>query len=215
MSIRKLNSLIKRLDSKNLSRKKKIKYIEKINIIEKKETNKERELKMENKNLWNIEDIIKQLALDGYDKIGLFETNNHLGIPQDEVLECFIYLSKREYPKLNIKVLITCPIHREVLYSYDFNKGLNQIQFQYYCHCCEGIIDVDAEYVYLQFLIDKNYLKAIKKYKEYRRKRKLEKARELAEYINRKTEEAGLTYEEIQEDVYRAWLEIRKKGELN
>ena len=103
-------------------------------------------------------------------------------------------------------------IHREVLYSYDLNKGLNQIQPQYYCHYCEDIIDVNAEYVYLQFLIDKNYLKFAK---ECRRKRKLEKAKELAKYINRKTEEAGLTYEEIQEDVYRAWLEIRKEKEEN
>jgi len=61
------------------------------------------------------------------------------------------------------------------------------------------------------FFINQNYLKSIKEYKEYRRKKKLEKARELAEYINRKTEEAGLTYEEIQEDVYNAWLEIRKE----
>ena len=212
MQTKKLNSLIKRLDYKNLSKKKKRKCLQEINIIEQKESNKERKLKMENKNLWDIEDIIKQLALDEYDKIGLFETSKYLKISQDKVLECFIYLSERDYPKLNIKILITCPIHREVLYSYDLNKGLNQIQPQYYCHYCEDIIDVNAEYVYLQFLIDKNYLKFAK---ECRRKRKLEKAKELAKYINRKTEEAGLTYEEIQEDVYRAWLEIRKKGELN
>ena len=212
MQTKKLNSLIKRLDYKNLSKKKKRKCLQEINIIEQKESNKERKLKMENKNLWDIEDIIKQLALDEYDKIGLFETSKYLKISQDKVLECFIYLSERDYPKLNIKILITCPIHREVLYSYDFNKGLNQIQPQYYCHYCEDIIDVNAEYVYLQFLIDKNYLKFAK---ECRRKRKLEKAKELAKYINRKTEEAGLTYEEIQEDVYRAWLEIRKEKEEN
>jgi len=128
-------------------------------IIEQNKFNKEKEIKTENKSLWDIEDIIKQLALDGYDKIGLFETSKYLKISQDKVLECFIYLSERDYPKLNIKILITCPIHREVLYSYDFNKGLNQIQPQYYCHYCEDIIDVNAEYVYLQFLIDKNYLK--------------------------------------------------------
>jgi len=151
MNTNKLNSLIKRLDSKNLSRKKKRKYLQQINIIERKEFNKERRLQMENRNLWDIEDIIKQLALDGYDKIGLFETAEYLKIPQEEVLECFIHLSKREYPKLNIKVLVTCPIHKEVLYSYDLNKGLNQIQSQYYCHCCEGIIDVDADFIYLQF----------------------------------------------------------------
>ena len=212
MQTKKLNSLIKRLDYKNLSKKKKRKCLQEINIIEQKESNKERKLKMENKNLWDIEDIIKQLALDEYDKIGLFETSKYLKISQDKVLECFIHLSERDYPKLNIKVLVTCPIHREVLYSYDFNKGLNQIQPQYYCHYCEDIIDVNAEYVYLQFLIDKNYLKFAK---ECRRKRKLEKAKELAKYINRKTEEAGLTYEEIQEDVYRAWLEIRKEKEEN
>jgi len=40
MNTKKLNSLTKRLDSKNLSRKKKRKYIEKINIIERKEFNK-------------------------------------------------------------------------------------------------------------------------------------------------------------------------------
>ena len=212
MQTNKLNSLIKRLNYKKLSKKKKRKYLQQLSILEQKESNKERKLKMENKNLWDIEDIIKQLALDGYDKIGLFETSNHLEIHQDEVLECFIHLSERDYPKLNIKVLITCPIHREVLYSYNLNKGLNQIQSQYYCHYCESIIDVDAEYVYLQFLINKNYLKFAK---ECRRKRKLEKAKELAKYINRKTEEAGLTYEEIQEDVYRAWLEIRKEKEEN
>ena len=39
MNTKKLNSLTKRLDSKNLSRKKKRKYIEKINIIERKEYN--------------------------------------------------------------------------------------------------------------------------------------------------------------------------------
>jgi len=37
MSIKQFNSLIKRLDSKNLSNKKKRKYIEKLNIIENKE----------------------------------------------------------------------------------------------------------------------------------------------------------------------------------
>jgi len=211
MNTKKLNTLTKRLDSKKLNNKKKKKYLHQLNIIEQKEFNKEKEIKMENKNLWDIEDIIKQLALDGYDKIGLFETSKYLKIPQDEVLECFIYLSEREYPKLNIKILVTCPIHKDVLYSYDFNKGLNQIQSQYYCHCCENIIDVDTDFVYLQFFINKNYLKAIKKYKEYRRKRKLEKAKELAKYINQKTEEAGLTYEEIQEDVYQAWLKIRKE----
>jgi len=206
MSIRKLNSLIKRLDYKKLSKKKKRKYLQQINIIEQNEFNKEKEIKMENKSLWDIEDIIKQLALDGYDKIGLFETSKYLKISQDEVLECFIHLSERDYPKLNIKILVTCPIHKEILYSYNFKEGLNQIQSQYYCHYCEDIIDLNAEYVYLQFLINKNYLKFAK---ECRRKRKLEKARELAEYINRKTEESELTYEEIQEDVYRAWLKIR------
>jgi len=212
MQTKKLNLLTKRLDYKKLSNKKKRKYLQQINIIEQKESNKERELKMENKNLWDIEDIIKQLASDEYDSIGLFETSKYLGISQDEVLECFIHLSERDYPKLNIKVLVTCPIHKEVLYSYDFNKGLNQIQSQYYCHCCESIIDVDAEYIYLQFFINKNYLKFTK---ECRRKRKLEKAKELVKYINRKTEEAGLTYEEIQEDVYRAWLKIRLEKEEN
>ena len=149
MQTNKLNSLIKRLDYKKLSNKKKRKYLQQLSILEQKESNKERKLKMENKNLWDIEDIIKQLALDGYDKIGLFQTSKYLGISQDEVLECFIHLSERDYPKLNIKVLITCSIHKEVLYSYDLNKGLNQIQFQYYCHYCEDIIDVDAEYIYI------------------------------------------------------------------
>ena len=165
---------------------------------------------MENKNLWDIEDLIKQLAMDEYNKIGLFETVKYLNISQDEVLECFIYLSEGEHPKLNIKCLITCPIHKEILYSYDFNLGLNQIQSQYYCHCCESIIDINAESIYLQFMINKNYLESIKKYK---RKKQLEKARELAKLIHRKTEEAGLNYEEIQEDVYQAWLKIRKDEE--
>jgi len=46
----------------------------------------------------------------------------------------------------------------------------------------------------------------------YKRKKQLEKARELAKLIHKKTEEAGLSYEDIQEDVYKAWLEIRRKG---
>ena len=44
MSIKQFNSLIKRLDSKNLSRKKKSKYLHKINIIERKEFNKLKEI---------------------------------------------------------------------------------------------------------------------------------------------------------------------------
>jgi len=43
MSIKQFNSLIKQLDSKKLSRKKK--YLYRINIIERKESNKEKELK--------------------------------------------------------------------------------------------------------------------------------------------------------------------------
>jgi len=208
MSIKQFNSLIKRLDGKNLSRKKKRKYQHKINIIERKESNKEKELIMENKNLWNIEDIIKQLALDGYDKIGLFETAEYLRIPQDEALECFINLSRGNYSKIDIKYLITCPICKSNLYSYEFENGLAKIENQYYCHGCEDIIDTDLEYVYLQFLINQNYLKSAK---EYKRKEKLKKARELAEYIYKKTKEVGLSYEEIQEDVYQAWLEIREE----
>ena len=181
-------------------------------MMERKESNKAKEINMKNKNLWGIEELIKQFALDGYNSINLIWTAKYLNISQDEVLECFIYLSEGDYPKLNIKCLITCPIHKEVLYSYDFNLGLNQIQSQYYCHCCESIIDIDAESIYLQFMINKNYLESIKKYK---RKKQLEKARELAKLIHRKTEEAGLNYEEIQEDVYRVWLEIRKEKEEN
>ena len=210
MQTNKLNSLIKRLNSKKLSNKKKKKYLNKINMMERKESNKAKEINMKNKNLWDIEELIKQLAMDGCDKIDLFGTAEYLKISSDEVLECFIYLSEGDYPKLNIKCLITCPIHKEVLYSYDFNLGLNKIQSQYYCHYCESIIDIDAESIYLQFMINKNYLKSIKKYK---RKKQLEKARELAKLIHRKTEEIGLSYEEIQEDVYNAWLEIREKSE--
>jgi len=196
----KLNSLTKRLNSKKLSNKKKKKYLNKINMMERKESNKAKEINMKNKNLWGIEELIKQFALDGYNSINLIWTAKYLNISQDEVLECFIYLSEGDYPKLNIKCLITCPIHKEVLYSYDFNLGLNQIQSQYYCHCCESIIDINAESIYLQFMINKNYLELIKKYK---RKKQLEKARELAKIIHKKTEEVGLTYEEIQEDVIR------------
>jgi len=213
MSIKQFNSLIKRLDGKNLSRKKKKKYINKINMMERKEFNKAKEINMENKNLWDIEDLIKQLAMDGYDKIGLFSTAEYLKISQDEVLECFIYLSNGDYPKLNIKCLITCPIHKGNLYSYDFNLRLNQIQIQsqYYCHYCENVIDIDAESIYSQFMINKNYLESIK---EYKRKKQLEKARELAKYLHRKTEELGFSYEEIQEDVYQAWLKIREEEKI-
>ena len=200
MQTNKLNSLTKRLNSKKLSNKKKKKYLNKINMMERKESNKAKEINMKNKNLWGIEELIKQFALDGYNSINLIWTAKYLNISQDEVLECFIYLSEGDYPKLNIKCLITCPIHKEVLYSYDFNLGLNQIQSQYYCHCCESIIDINAESIYLQFMINKNYLELIKKYK---RKKQLEKARELAKIIHKKTEEVGLTYEEIQEDVIR------------
>lgn len=163
---------------------------------------------MNNKNLWRIEDIIKQLALDGQDKIGLSETSDYLKLSQDEVLDCFIHLSKGDYPKLNIRMLITCPIHKEILYSYDFNNGLDQIQPQYYCHYCEDIIDIDAGSIYLAFLINQDYLKSAK---DYKRKKMLEKAKELAKYIHRETEKAGITYEEIQKEVYKAWLDIRNK----
>ena len=44
MQNKKFNSLIKRLDYKKLSKKKKRKYIEKINILEQKEYNKEKEI---------------------------------------------------------------------------------------------------------------------------------------------------------------------------
>ena len=164
---------------------------------------------MKNRNLWDMEDIIKQLALNKCDKIGLFNTAEYLKISHDEVLECFIHLSRDNYPKINIKYLITCPICQSNLYSYEFENGLTKIEKQYYCHGCEDMIDTDCDYVYLQFIINKDYLESIKKYK---RKIILEKARELAKYIYKKIEKVGLTYEEIQEDVYKVYLEIREKN---
>jgi AraC-like DNA-binding protein len=163
---------------------------------------------MKDENLWNIEDIIKQRALNGCDRIGLSETSKHLNISQDAVLDIFIKLSQGNYPKLNIKFLITCPNCQDVLYSFEFEKVFGALKNQYYCQHCEDMVDINASGVYLLFKINPNYLESAK---EYKRKKRLEKAKELAKYITMKTEDAGLTYHEIKEDVYNAWLEIKEE----
>ncbi|WP_340032676.1 hypothetical protein NSQ20_12510 [Paenibacillus sp. FSL K6-1122] len=119
---------------------------------------------MDNNVRWDIEDEIKQIAIEANRYFGVQVMINRFAHYQEkDILKVLFDLSSdTNLPKIKLQLNYTCPIHKDILFSHIapiITDGTitTYINHQFNCNKCSRPVFVTPEATYMGFTISDEY----------------------------------------------------------